>query len=487
MDSLIRGEKSSPLWEEMIPFEKPPKEHIDLGCLPKVFADMCKAISDSKCKPTDMVAAAGLGVLSVCCNQHWVSLKDGWHQPLCLYGVGCSYAGEGKSPVLTALKKPLDDWVSQKNNELMPIVSESRQKLKNLKSQLRKAESDFEKGRCDESETIRIAQEIDAFQPVNPKRLYSGDVTAEKLTQLMQENDERFAIISSEGGILQVLSGERYNNGNGNYDIYCQAYNGETVAYDRMGSGTIVLERPVLSMVLFIQPVILAKLLGNDTLRGVGLVDRCLFFQPQSTIGKEVFETAPIDPRIETNYSNLIRRLLNDCQSRTLILSPEAKKQYADWYNHFTRSIPLLYDDIPGWASKFRGTVGRIAGIFQLCEDGASVISEESMINAITISDYFAEQARHLLQSGGLTKDEQLAVYLLGRIKGLKNKTHTDDVGRIVLPYSELARNTHKKGLEQKRGYIKPLQELIDRNFIDVDDDDISKVKSIYINPRLWE
>ena len=485
MDGLLNGEEMSSSWGEPIPFEKPLKERIDLDCLPKVFADMCKAISESLSVSTDMVASAGLGVLSVCCNQHWICLKDGWYQPLSLYTVGCADAGERKSPVLNALMKPIDGWVLQKNIELKPIVAESRQKRKNIETALRKAENDLKRGRCDEAETIRLAQEIEDFQTVRYKRLYSGDCTTEKLTELLNENNERFSIVASEGGILQVLSGERYGDG-GNYDLYCQAYNGETVAYDRKGSGTIVLEKPVLSMVLFVQQVILEKLLGNRILQGVGLVDRCLFFKPQSTIGQERFETKPINPKIETAYSNMVRRLLNDSQSRTLRLSDDATKQYANWYNHFTQDIQFQYGDIMGWASKFRGTVGRIAGIMQLCEDGSDIVSEAVMYDAIVVADYFAEQARYILRDSGLTETEALAKYILERIRNLKGKTNISDDGRIILPYSDLARSVHKKDLQQKRDYAKPIQALIDRNYIDVDDEDLVRFRNLYINPGVW-
>ena len=473
-------------WGEPETFQTDTKEHIDLDCLPPAFADMVKAVSESLQVSTDMVAGAGLGVLSVCCNKHQVCLKDGWFQPLSLYMIGVAAAGEKKSPVLNALKKPIDGWVKQKNSDLKPQIAESKQRYKNLKSRLAKAERDLDKGKCDEAETIRLAQELDCFEPVNPVRLYSGDTTAEKLTQLLQENEERFSILSSEGGILKVLSGDRYGNGTGNYDVYCQAFNGEAVSYDRMVAGSIVLDAPVLSMVLFIQPVILSDLLGNETLQGVGLVDRCLFFNPKSSIGRERFESAPVSPKAQTNYENMIWRLLEEQQKKTIRLSDDARKQFGEWYDRFTRDIPFLYEDLTGWASKFRGTVGRIAAILQMCEDGAINISGDNMFKAIVISDYFAEQARMILQADGLNKTEQAAKYIIDRLKALKNKTYTNEAGEITLPYRILRQNIHRKDLRQKSDYNEPLQILIDKGWIDLNGNDFNTFSEIYINPALW-
>lgn len=474
-------------WGEPEKFQTDTKEHIDVDCLPPAFADMVKAVSESLMVSTEMVAGAGLGVLSVCCNKHQVCLNnDERFEPLALYMIGVAGAGEKKSPVLNILKKPIDGWVKHKNMQLRPQIVESKQRYKNLKSRLARAERDFDKGKCDEAETIRLAQELDRFEHVKPVRLYSGDTTAEKLTQLLKENDERFSIVSSEGGILQVISGDRYGNGTGNYDVYCQAFNGEPVSYDRMVAGSIVLNAPVLSMVLFIQPVILSDLLANKTLRGVGLIDRCLFFNPESSIGRDRFESPPISPKAQTNYENMIWRLLEEQQRKTIRLSDDARKQFGEWYDRITIDTPLLYGDIPGWASKFRGIVCRIAAILQMCEDGADFISGDNMFKAIVISDYFAEQARMLLQADGLNGTEHAAKYIIDRLKVLKNKTYTNEAGQITLPYRILRQNIHRKDLRQKSDYNEPLQILIDKGWIDLNGNDFNTFSEIYINPALW-
>lgn len=448
---------------------------------------MCRAVSESLTVSTDMAAAAGLGVLSVACNKYGVALKDGWFQPLTLYMVICAEAGEKKSPVLNAMKKPLDDWSKQRNIDLKGEIAESKQKYRNMKNLLKRAEKDAENGKDGaEEETLRLAREIDAFESVRPVRLYSGDVTSEKLVQLLSDNGERFAILSSEGGILQVLSGDRYGNGTANYDIYCQGYNGETVNVDRINSGTVTMENPVLSMTLFVQPVILAGLLGNETLQGVGLCDRCLYAAPISTIGKERFDAIPIPGNVEAGYSNMIRRLLEG-RERTLWLSDEAREQFAGYYNRFTKDIPFAYEDLKGWASKFRGTVGRIAGILQLCEDADSGrISGDNMMRAIILSDYFTEQARLILREGGMNQNEQTAKYLLDRVRALRDKTYADEAGRIVLKYRDLRANVNKRGLKQKADYDEPLQCLIDKGWIDVNAEVFAQVTELYINPAVW-
>ena len=448
---------------------------------------MVKATSESLCVSSDMVAAAGLGLLSVCCNNHQVCLKEGWFQPLALFMVGCANAGERKSPVLSALKAPIDTWVKNKNSRLKPQIAESRQKLINLKNQLKRAEKDAEKGKEGAEElTIELAKAIDEFQEVKSIRMYSGDVTPEKIAGLLKDNSERFSIISSEGGILTVISGDRYGNGTANYDIFCQGFNCETVNIDRVNAGTISLESPVLSMILFIQPVVLSGLLGNDVLQGVGLIDRCLLFAPMSSIGKERFDADPIPQNIETAYCNMIFRLLEDSNGKPLRLSEDARKIFANWYDQFTKDIPFLYDDMTGWASKFRGVVGRIAGILQLAEDGNTTITSETMSNALRISEYFEEQARLILRQGGLNQAEKDAAYLLGRIKALKKKTRKNEAGLDMLEYRKLRQSINRKNFRQKSDFIAPLQVLIDKGYIDLNSDHFETATEIIINPKVW-
>lgn len=448
---------------------------------------MCRAVSRSLTVSTDMVAASMLGILSVCANRHRVIIDDGreWIEPLALYMMGVAPPGEKKSPVLNILKKPIDEWVRRTNKELKPLITESKQKYKNLQKQLKKAEFDFERGEGSEEETLRLAKELDEFQKIKAVRLYSGDTTTEMLATLLEDNEGQFSIVSTEGGILETIGG-RYQNGVANSDLYLQAFNAESVSVDRKNSGTIILDNPTLAIILYCQPVVLNKLIERDELRNNGFVDRFLPFAPKSCIGRDKFDAPMLPPQVVTRYTNTISRILNIESTYYMRLSPDARKIFADFYDGFTSSIPLVYEDMTGWASKHRGIVARIAGLLQLAEDGSATITGDTMFNAVVIADYFQEQARTILRAGGMDQAEQNARYILGRLKNLKGKTFTDEAGRTVLKYRELRQNIHRSGLQRKEDYFEPLQVLVDKNYIDLNADNFEKATEIYINPAVW-
>lgn len=448
---------------------------------------MCEAVSKSLMVSLDMTAASVLGVLSVCVNRHRIIIDDGrdWNEPLALYVMGIAPPGEKKSPVLNLLLNPIKEWMRRTNEGRRPLIAESKQKYKNLQRRLKKAESDLENGKGSEAETIRLANELDSFQKIKEVRLYSGDTTTEMLASLLQENDERFSIVSTEGGILETIAG-RYQNGVANSDLYLQAFNGEPVSVDRKNSGTIILDSPTLSIILYCQPVVLNKLIDRDTLRNNGFVDRFLPFAPQSCIGRDRFNAPPLPPQVVAKYANIINRLLDVEGTIYMRLSPDARKVFADFYDGFSSSIPLVYEDLKGWASKHRGIVARIAGILQLAEDGSSIVSGDNMVKAVLIADYFQEQVRIILREGGMNQAEQDARYILGRIKTLKGKAYANEAGQVALQYRVLRQNVHRNGLQKKSDYNAPLQVLYDKGYIDFNADDFDKVTEIIINPAIW-
>lgn len=59
------------------------------------------------------------------------------------------------------------------------------------------------------------------------------DVTTEKLTQVLSDNDGRAAIISTEGGIFDTLAGIYTKNVN--IDVMLKGYSGDPIKVDRIG------------------------------------------------------------------------------------------------------------------------------------------------------------------------------------------------------------------------------------------------------------
>ncbi len=481
--------KSLMSWDKPDEFHGNPTEHFNLDCLPPAISKYCKGVVRSLNVSGDMVGTCALTVLSIACQPHTIEIKPDWCEPLNLYSSIVASAGERKSPVLKAFVKVLDDYATDYNLRNKSQIAVSKQRYKNLKKKLAKAEAEASKGdETAEEETIRIAQEIAEFEAVKPMRIYTGDCTAEKLPQLMIEQDQRFAIVSSEGGIIATISG-RYS-GEVNADIYCKAFYGESVQVDRVGRESEALEKPILSMLLCIQPIILSKLVENRELAGVGLVDRFLFCVPESSIGKGTFDSPPVPDKDLCDYRNKIRDLLDMRNTpKYLRFSREARNTFADFYDHWQSfTIPAEFEGIEGWASKHCGIVARISAILQLAEDGSNVVSKENVVRAIMLSDYFSEQARLVLNGVVLDGDSAEALYILGKIKDVAKKQGVNADGQYKISFRELMRANRKVAYRKKESYIKPMQVLIDKGYVSIDEDkEIEKVSHFYLNPTTLE
>jgi Protein of unknown function (DUF3987) len=90
-------------------------------------------------------------------------------------------------------------------------------------------------------------------------RIWTEDVTPEKLGAMMADHDECMAIINDEAGILATLAG-RYNRGVANLDLFLKAHNGSAVRVDRGSRPPVMMQRPALTMALSPQPSVLQGL-----------------------------------------------------------------------------------------------------------------------------------------------------------------------------------------------------------------------------------
>ncbi len=158
----------------------------------------------------------------------------------------------------------------------------------------------------DERSSIRdeIKAEIEAMpDEQRPPRLITGDITPERLQELLVEHREAMALFSDEGGIFQIMGG-LYSGGQGILDSFLQAYSGGSIRVDRK-SRTAHLERPALSFGLAIQPLILQSVANNKQFHDSGLLARFLFCLPRNTVGhRDVRARIPI-PTIQ--YSSFIK------------------------------------------------------------------------------------------------------------------------------------------------------------------------------------
>ena len=146
----------------------------------------------------------------------------------------------------------------------------------------------------------RLQEQLEEIPELKPVRFFADDCSSEALTSLMAANNGVFSVISTEGGIFDIMAG-RYSN-KSNIDVWLKSHCGDAIYVDRMTREAECIMHPALSAILSIQPSVLDEIMSNTTMTGRGLIARFLYASPPSRIGSRVFRTQPILPEVTAAY-----------------------------------------------------------------------------------------------------------------------------------------------------------------------------------------
>ena len=214
-----------------------------------------------------MTAATGLAVASLCVQGKFIiNPKPGWVEPLNLYASVIARPSERKTPTLAVMAHPLYSFEKEENERRAPLIDESRmkrdiltKKICNMKDEAAKVNPRGGK-KISFNDITELQYELSDLEreAVKPLRLLADDTTPEALVSLMAANDGKMGIISDEGGIFDTIAG-KYSNGKANMDVFLKAYSGSYLRVDRKGRAPEVIEHPMLTMLLMVQPTVLEQ------------------------------------------------------------------------------------------------------------------------------------------------------------------------------------------------------------------------------------
>ena len=408
-------------WETPIPFDDFTLPEFPTDALPPSVRDYVKAVAETTQTSVDMAAVASLAILSICLQgKYRIWGKSDWWEPLNTYCVIVLPPAERKSAVISLMTAPLEEYEQEVNAAMDAQIIESQMKKAVLEKERRMLEDKVSKGKADASELADKAKEISAFQETQPLKLFVDDVTAEKLASVLAENRSKAAIVSAEGGIFDILSGIYTKNVN--IDVFLKGHSGDTIRVDRIGRASENIIHPALTMLLAVQPGVLNGMMSNDTFRGRGLTARFLYSMPKSYLGMRSFHTEPIPETVKTEYTKLIRSLLEvDCKEEPILLSEEATSALKALYLDNESRLCTDLAEIADWAGKYVGAVLRIAGLLHAAQHHGFLefteVSGKIMENAVRIGEYFLEHAKAAYSLMGADPVNKQGEYLLDAIK----------------------------------------------------------------------
>ena len=429
-----------PQWEPPIPFTQHTLPAFPVNAFPPAIRDYVLAVAETTQTPVDMAATAALAVLALCQQgKYRIKGKVDWIEPLNLFTVIVAEPSERKSAVISHMTGAVHRFEAEYNKQHSGSVERSRMEKRILEKQQRNLEEMVIKGKAQMEDLQDVAMQLANFREVMPMRLYVDDVTTEKMTSVLAENNGTTAIVSAEGGIFDMLAGIYTKNVN--IDVFLKAHSGDDIRVDRIGRSSESISHPALTVLLAVQPSVLSGMMSNGVFRGRGLTARFMYCMPRSKVGERKYRSEPIPTEVDRCYEVMIRNLLNEEKPQTpdlIYLSPEADKLLEGFACEVEGKLKSEYADIPDWAGKLVGAVLRISGLLcraanAHCSDfldlsDSMVVDEATMVGAIAIGRYFTEHSRaaySLMGADDLVKQSQYTLDAIVK-NGLTEFTRRD-------------------------------------------------------------
>ncbi|MEU3435453.1 DUF3987 domain-containing protein, partial [Streptomyces sp. NPDC006863] len=301
-------------------------------------------------------------------------------------------------------------------------------------------ENDVSRGKASKEDARAVLESLRDLreQPGLPKA-FVGDVTLEALGKVMGENGGRMALHESEAGFFKACAG-LYGNGRADITLVLKAYSGTGHEIDRVGRGHSWMPRTALTLTLIIQPGVVEHMeKDNPEFKSSGFLNRFLYALP-SPMPPGSFDTPDVPLDVALDYAQRIVRLVDDVWTsenvRTLTLTTQARKVFAEFYNQTERDKADggALHDVAEWAGKLCGQIIRLAACLTLYDNPAAAeIGEDAMTRSVALAPYLAAHARaaFALMSRDGDGGRKLLRDILDRLPQLLDTEHTVTLRKI--------------------------------------------------------
>jgi hypothetical protein len=393
-------------WEKVIYSPKSLPE-IPAHLLPEPFGIYAQALSQSIEVPEGLAVFGILGAVSSAIGHRIkVSPKKGWEEVINLYLLAILPSGNNKSAVLKACTFPLIEWEKTQAELLGPKIKKALSKQKTIEEQIKQRRTKAIKEKDHDLQILEFHEiaEMEAnleeisFLP----QVFLTDATPESLAKNVCEQKGRSAVISDEGGVMDVLGG-LYSKGQANINIILNGSDGGHVRIKRQEASIDI--NPLLTFCLFAQPAVMHNMAQQRTFSGKGLLERFLYLIPETKLGFRTHNTKPISDEIKNAYGKNLTELLEVCMNTELepshywllTLSKDSSLAFSKFQQEIERELRptgKLYS-VRGWGGKVCGYSLRIAGCLHAMNHGVGEgeIDMDTMTRSIELTRLLIDHA----------------------------------------------------------------------------------------------
>ena len=328
----LEQELSSAIEPVPFPFEK----------FPAYFKRIVEEFSNSLNVPPEYTASAILTIFSAMVgNALWVAPKADWRVPPFLWLAVVQETGQGKTPVLRELMRPL----KRLQNEAWETYQRELKEWKNLPDEDRKR-----------------------VEAPKLRHYYAEDFTVEALADIFAQDSRGVLVKRDELAGLLLSLGQYKKRTADDRQRLLELWDCEPWKVDRRGR-SLYIERTGASILGTIQPQILGKIFKKEHF-DEGLIPRFLWLILPAR--PRYWKEAEISEQARAKYARLLkwaRSLPEDSDTRTVIFSSEAKEKFIEFHDELERLFQILPYPLRAFVPKLKAYALKFALLHHLLKE----------------------------------------------------------------------------------------------------------------------
>lgn len=423
----ITTEKPRPL-----PTSLPPVQRFEPDMLPDELRDYVLDVSRRIQCPPEYCAVAALTLLSGLVG-HKVRMRpkqhDDWEIVIVLWAALVGDPSAMKTPAIKAMRFAIDAIEADARREHEKALADHMAEMELFDvakaASKKKAKDRANKGDMDGAKAA-LAEAVEPKAPKPAERLVINDATVEKAGELMNQSESHLTVLRDElAGFLARLQQE---DNSSDRAFYLEAYNGDSrFTYDRIGRGTVSIERCALNILGGIQPTKLSPIIRGA--RGAvndGLIQRFqLAVWPDPVRDWKWIDRAP-NPKAKERFAQVFYRLHGidfgtdeNGNPPAWRFTPEAQSLFVEWMTEINLECrsgtlsPLMAEHL----LKMPKTVGSLALLFAVIDGEQGSVSVGSTARALEWADYLRGHAERLYSAATNSGIEGAKLILKRRAK----------------------------------------------------------------------
>lgn len=447
-----------------------------------VLCEFCEAVAESYQVSADLPAMLVLSVAGASLAKRITVHVRGDHwEPVNLFTVVALPPANRKSGVFSVVTKPLAHFEILEAERLAPMIEQNRNQRIILEESLKHARKQAAKVKKTEDregykeQASEFLEELSKLEALTSPQYIGDDATPESVALLLSDNAGRFALLSPEGDVFDLMAGRYSSNGAPNLGVYLKGHAGDDIRVNRANRdfSPRYVRKPALSIGVAVQPEVLRGLTLKKGFRGRGLLGRFLYSLPQSLLGHRKINPCPVDSKIAAAYQDKILDALRlepnvDTDGKPcphiITVGSDALQEVDRFAMQVEKQLGPGGDfaSMGDWAGKLVGAVCRIAGIFHGLiyaisgNPAKAQIDAETMLGAIAIGEYLIPHAKAAFFEMGADPAIDSARRILDWVSSEQIQEFT----------RREAFNSLRGGIQKVNELDKPLEILINHGYI---------------------